>query len=277
MGLPIHPNVAFKYSMNYRYFLLLLGALSISSACFAQSNHNANNYPLRTIDQAVKMADESRVSIDGMFLRQQRGEEDEFIFADSQGSDILVYDRQAGRSIRLNTPVRIFGEVDRGLLKTEINLHSTNYEKAPTSPSATSLPGTQAGTYSTTPPATDANGAPEDGLFIHLSSGPDAPRRVAMAMTMAAAFAADHPVLIYADLDAVALFVQDAEMVAVEGYQPVDEQLARLKSSGVMLRVCPTCLAAAGYATTDLAAGVKLADKREFFSFTDGRIISVDY
>jgi uncharacterized protein YdeI (BOF family)/predicted peroxiredoxin len=262
--------------MNYRY-LLLLSALSISGACFAQSNHNANDYPLRTIDQAVKMADESRVSLDGIFLRQERGEEDEFIFADSKGSDILVYDRQAGRSIRLNTPVRIFGEVDRGFLKTEINLHSTNYEKAPTPASSASLPGTQAALQSTTPPATDANGGPEDGLFIHLSSGPDAPRKVAMAMTMAAAFAADHPVLIYADLDAVELFVQDAKTAAVEGYQPVDEHLARLKAHGVMLRVCPTCLAAAGYATTDLAEGVGLADKREFFSFTDGRILSVDY
>jgi|GEM_PF-1283629 len=263
--------------MNNRYSLLILCALCLSGACFAQSIHDADSYPLRNIDQAVKMADESRVSIDGAFLRQNRGEEDEFVFEDTQGSDIVVYDRQAGQSIRLNTPAIIFGEVDRGLLKTEINLHSVNYERTPASPGSASLAQSKQTTSSAKVATTAALKAAEDGLFIHLSSGPDAPRRVAMAMTMAAAFAADHPVLIYADLDAVELFTKDAPTIAAEGYQPINEQLTRLKTNGVMLRVCPTCLAAAGYSSTDLAEGVKLADKREFFSFTDGRIISVDY
>ena len=126
--------------MNNRYTCLILCALSLSGGCFAQSVRDADSYPLRNIDQAVKMADESRVSLEGVFLRQHRGEEDEFVFEDTQGSDIVVYDRQAGQSIRLNTPVMIFGEVDRGLLKSEINLHSVNYERTPSAPGSAALP-----------------------------------------------------------------------------------------------------------------------------------------
>ncbi len=40
---------------------------------------------------------------------------------------------------------------------------------------------------------------------------------------------------------------------------------------------CPHCLKAAGKTEADLAPGVKVADKTQFFTFTKGRIISLDY
>jgi hypothetical protein len=40
---------------------------------------------------------------------------------------------------------------------------------------------------------------------------------------------------------------------------------------------CPGCLKAAGKTPADLAAGVRVADKAEFLSFTSGRILTLDY
>jgi hypothetical protein len=40
---------------------------------------------------------------------------------------------------------------------------------------------------------------------------------------------------------------------------------------------CPGCLKAAGKSPEDLAPGIEVADKERFFSFTKGRIITLDY
>jgi hypothetical protein len=40
---------------------------------------------------------------------------------------------------------------------------------------------------------------------------------------------------------------------------------------------CPGCLKAAGKTEEDLADGVQIADKAKFFSFTKGRILTLDY
>jgi hypothetical protein len=40
---------------------------------------------------------------------------------------------------------------------------------------------------------------------------------------------------------------------------------------------CPGCLKAAGKSPADLAPGILVADKARFFSFTKGRILTLDY
>jgi hypothetical protein len=40
---------------------------------------------------------------------------------------------------------------------------------------------------------------------------------------------------------------------------------------------CPGCLKAAGKTPADLAAGIQVANKDKFFSFTSGRVITLDY
>jgi len=40
---------------------------------------------------------------------------------------------------------------------------------------------------------------------------------------------------------------------------------------------CPGCLKAAGKTGDDLTAGVQIADKARFFTFTKGRILILDY
>jgi hypothetical protein len=41
--------------------------------------------------------------------------------------------------------------------------------------------------------------------------------------------------------------------------------------------VGPTCLKAAGKVPDDLAPGIQIADKDRFFTFTKGRILTMDY
>jgi len=45
----------------------------------------------------------------------------------------------------------------------------------------------------------------------------------------------------------------------------------------VPVRACPSCLKAAGKTPGDLLPGIKTADRDEFFSFTKGRILTLDY
>jgi uncharacterized protein YdeI (BOF family) len=73
----------------------------------------AVNYQRVTIAQAITLPDETAVSIVGQFLGPVPGEEDEFTFRDTAGSQILIYApfrRQAG--IVFNVPLIIFGRFD---------------------------------------------------------------------------------------------------------------------------------------------------------------------
>lgn len=239
-------------------FLIFLGLmLALPVAGLAQGG----SYPLMSVEKAAKERDETRMSLEGQFLGQHRGEEDEFRFRDTAGREIVVYDREQGREIRLGVPVVIEGEIDRGKRRPEFNLHRVVYGKGEAKQEG--IP--------------DAGVSGEDGIFIHLSSGPDEPRHVAMALTLATAFAGEQPVLIYADLDAVGLFTKEPIPIGAEGYRPVDGMIRDLLKAGARIRVCPTCLAAAGFSSADLPQGIGLADKREFLTFATGRILTFDY
>lgn len=247
--------------------IFVAAALAVASAAHGQSNPSA--YPLMSVDQASQQRDESRMSLEGVFLRQNRGEEDEFIFRDKAGDEILVYDRNTGREVQLDVPVVIEGAIDRGnLSRTEFNLHRVV---------PASRPQEELQPEFGTPAVLSEVKKTTDGVFIHLSSGAESPRSVLMALTLAGAFAGDHPVLIYADLDAVSLFTEEAPSVSSRGYLPAGERIPALLNAGALIRVCPTCLSAAGLSSADLIEGVTLADKREFFSFTSGRILTFDY
>lgn len=116
-----------------------------------------------------------------------------------------------------------------------------------------------------------------DGIFIHLSHGADAPQRVSMALTLAAIYAPEHPVLIYADISAVHLFLREAPSVEHPAYAETQELLARLREHEVTIMVCPSCLRAAGKRAENLAEGIQIADKSRFLTFTSGRILSFSY
>jgi len=116
-----------------------------------------------------------------------------------------------------------------------------------------------------------------DGVFIHISHGADDPHRLLMALNMAVMMSADHPVVIYFDIKAVEAVLKDSKDVRFAHFPSSKTQLAELAKRGVTMMACPGCLKAAGKSPADLAAGVQVADKAKFFSFTSGRIITLDY
>lgn len=130
-------------------------------------------------------------------------------------------------------------------------------------------------------PATETSGdveKPADGMFIHLSHGPEDPHRVLMALRMAEIMSEEKDVLVYFDIKAVHVVLKDSENITMEGDFPEShKQLKALIEKGVELQVCPGCLKAAGKSPEDVMEGVNLADKEKFFSFTEGRILSISY
>jgi predicted peroxiredoxin len=116
-----------------------------------------------------------------------------------------------------------------------------------------------------------------DGVFLHVSSGPENPHRVLMAMKMAELMKADRDVLMYFDIEGVHVLLADSATIEHEGFTASDEQIATLLELGVPIFACPACLAAAGKTPEDLREGIQVANKDAFFSFTDGRILTLDY
>ena len=127
-------------------------------------------------------------------------------------------------------------------------------------------------------PAVAGDQPARDGVFIHISHGANHAHRALMPLKMAGIMAGDHDVLVYLDIDAVHLALKDAPEVAMEPYFPSSRALITgLLEKKVTVMVCPTCLKVAGKTETDLMPGVALADKDAFFSFTKGRILTLDY
>lgn len=118
---------------------------------------------------------------------------------------------------------------------------------------------------------------PRDGVFIHVSHGSDDPHRVLMAMSMASIMSEDRDVLMYFDIKGIDVVLQDSDDLNYSHFPSSKTQLAALPKKGVILMACPGCLKAAGKTAADLAPGVEIADKDRFFSFTKGRILTLDY
>ena len=118
---------------------------------------------------------------------------------------------------------------------------------------------------------------PRDGVFIHITHGKDDPHRVLMAMQMASIMSQDRDVLVYFDIKGVEVVLKDAKDFTYAHFPSSKRQFSILPNKGVTLMVCPGCLKAAGKTPDDLAAGIEIADKNRFFSFTKGRILTIDY
>jgi predicted peroxiredoxin len=120
-------------------------------------------------------------------------------------------------------------------------------------------------------------GEVRDGVFIHLSHGAAEPHRVTMALRMAELMSEDKDVLVYFDIKGIEVVLKDAADVQYKEFPAAKAQLARLAERKVTLMACPGCLKAAGKTTADLAPSIQVADKKAFFNFTKGRILTLDY
>ena len=116
-----------------------------------------------------------------------------------------------------------------------------------------------------------------DGVFLHVSHGTDDPHRILMALNMASLMSEDHDVLVYFDIQGIEVVLKDAEDLTYSHFPSSRSQLSALPEKGVILMACPGCLKAAGKSAEDLAEGVEVARKDAFFTFTEGRILTLDY
>lgn len=125
------------------------------------------------------------------------------------------------------------------------------------------------------PPTTVA----KDGLFLHISSGPEAPHRVLMALKLAdqASASGTHDVFVYFDIKAVELVVQGYPEVNFEGFPSSMILLSRLQERGVPMAASASCLQVIGRTPDQLLPGVKVSQVGAFFGFTQGRILTLDY
>mgnify|MGYP001816192278 FL=1 len=118
---------------------------------------------------------------------------------------------------------------------------------------------------------------PRDGVFIHISHGPEDAHRVLMALKMAELMAADRDVLVYLDIHGIEVVLADAPDIVFSHFPSSQTQIARLIALGVPIYACPGCLKAAEKTPDDLADGIRVAEKEAFFDFTEGRILTLDY
>ncbi len=119
--------------------------------------------------------------------------------------------------------------------------------------------------------------AEKDGLFIHVKKGPDNAHEVLMALSMATKFTDDYNVLIYFDIEGIKMVTKDAPELKMEPFGSSDDLFDELIDEGVTIFACPGCMKVEGVNASDLRSGVTVADKDEFFDFTKGRILSIDY
>lgn len=116
-----------------------------------------------------------------------------------------------------------------------------------------------------------------DGLFIHITAGYEDAHKVLMPLKMASMMAKEHDVLIYMDIHAVNLLVKDAKDLQYADFESAQTYIKKIKELGGTIMACPTCLKLAGFKPEDLREGIEVANKDKFFSFTKGRILSLDY
>ncbi len=117
----------------------------------------------------------------------------------------------------------------------------------------------------------------KDGIFIHISESYNDPHRLLMPLKMATIMAEDKDVIVYMDIHAVNILVNDADDISLAGFETAKTYIKVLLEKKVGIYACPTCLQVAGFKTDDLAEGIQVAQKDKFFSFTKGRILTLDY
>lgn len=117
----------------------------------------------------------------------------------------------------------------------------------------------------------------QDGVFIHVSHGPEDPHRVLMALQMAQIMSEDKDVLLYFDIKGVEAVLKDSPNISFSHFPDSKTQIQQLLDKGIPIMACPGCLKAAGKNPEDVISGIQIADKKGFFDFTSGRILTIDY
>lgn len=118
---------------------------------------------------------------------------------------------------------------------------------------------------------------PKDGVFIHISSGLENAHKVLMGLTMALQMADDHDVYVYLDINAVNLVLSNTKSIEMNKFESSKILIDKILNKGVKISVSQTCLEIANKTQYDLIKGIKISNKEDFFNFTQGRILTLDF
>lgn len=116
-----------------------------------------------------------------------------------------------------------------------------------------------------------------DGVFIHVSSGYNNPQKASMALSLAVKMAESQDVTLFFDIEGVKLLTKDSEDIQMKNFMTVHSALDTLIQKDVQIMACPMCMAKANIKTEQLKEGILVAEAEKFFSFTKGRILTLDY
>jgi predicted peroxiredoxin len=130
--------------------------------------------------------------------------------------------------------------------------------------------------------STESASAPDpepetDGAFIHISKGSGDTHDVLMALMLADKFSTSNDVLVFFDKDGIEMVTEDAPNLEMDPFDSSDDIFDRLVNRGVTILACPACMQVSGLEKSDLRGGVDVAEKEQFFDFTKGRILTLDY
>ena len=117
----------------------------------------------------------------------------------------------------------------------------------------------------------------EDGVFIHIKSGPEEAHAVLMGLQMATIMSEDHPVLVYVDVAGVEVLTKSAQNLERAPFSSSKDAIQGLLEKGIPVMACPGCMRTKGIDKEDLLEGIQVAEKDAFFSFCEGRILSLTY
>lgn len=81
--------------------------------------HGPGGHGIDTVREAKKARDDAHVVLTGHIVSRVRGSHDKYLFRDKTGEIVVDIDHKvfAGRDVDHRTLVRLFGEVDKDLLK----------------------------------------------------------------------------------------------------------------------------------------------------------------
>jgi predicted peroxiredoxin len=98
-----------------------------------------------------------------------------------------------------------------------------------------------------------------------------------MALSLADKMAEDKDVMVFFDIEGVEVVMKDSDDITFEAFESSKTLLGKLLANNVLIEVCPMCLKAKGYTMEEVMSGINLAEKDDFFNFTNGRILTLDY
>jgi len=123
-----------------------------------------------------------------------------------------------------------------------------------------------------------ANSSEPAPMFFNITSGPDDPHPVTMALQLAGHSLDDNrSVVLFFNVRGVHIPTGQLSDTLAFGDRPIKEMLSALIQRGAEVHVCPHCMAALGVEATDLIEGAQVTNRESLFSHLNGNTAVFTY